>query len=179
MMKTVLDWVGSILFALVIALLVNAFVFQRMVVAGPSMEPTLRDADQLFVQKISHTLSRLPAYGDVVVIDSRLDRQRSIGDELTETVQKLRTQPNYFFVKRVIGRPGDVIEFKNGELWRNGTKLEEAYVMESRLHDPNRVIKVPQGHLFVMGDNRNQSLDSRRIGSIPLDHCLGIVFGKI
>lgn len=179
MFKTLWDWTSSIIIALAIALLVNAFVFQRMVVAGPSMEPTLRDADQLFVQKVTHTLSRMPDYGDVVVIDSRIDRQRSIGDELTESVQKLRTQPNYFYVKRVIGKPGDSIEFKQGLVYRNGQKLDEEYVMEPRIHDADRSLKVPPGHLFVMGDNRNNSLDSRRIGSIPLDHCLGIVFGKL
>ena len=179
MIKTLWDWGSSIVVALVIALLVNAFVFQRMVVAGPSMEPTLRDSDQLFVQKVTHTLSRLPSYDDVVVIDSRLNRKRSVADELTETVQKLRIQPNYFYVKRVIGRPGDTIEFKKGVVFRNGQRLEESYVMESMLHEADRIVQVPPGQLFVMGDNRNNSLDSRRIGAIPLDHCLGIVFGKL
>lgn len=179
MMKTIWEWMSSIVVALVIALLINAFAFQRMVVAGPSMEPTLRDSDQLFVQKITHTLSQLPDYGDVVVIDSRVGRKRNMSDELTETVQKLRMQPDYFFVKRVIGKPGDTIEFKNGAVWRNGEKLDEEYVKEPSGQDYNRIVKIPPGHLFVLGDNRNHSLDSRRIGSIPADHCLGIVFGKL
>ena len=78
MTKSIRQWLESIVFALAIALLVNAFLFQRMVVAGPSMEPNLKDGESLFVHKVAHTLARMPAYGDVVVLDSRIHRQRSI-----------------------------------------------------------------------------------------------------
>lgn len=179
MFKTIWDWASSIIVAIVIALLINAFVFQRMVVAGPSMEPTLNDGENLFVQKVTHTLSQVPAYGDVVVIDSRIHRTRNISDDLVEPVQKLLQQADYFYVKRVIGRPGDTIEIKNGLVFRNGQRLHEKYLNEPVSHDADKIVTVPPGHIFVMGDNRNNSLDSRRLGSIPLNHCLGIVMGKI
>lgn len=179
MLKSIWNWISSIVMALAIALFINAFVFQRMVVAGPSMEPTLNNGESLFVQKISHTLSRLPAYGDIVVIDSRLNRDRSLKDDLVEPVQKLLQQEDYFYVKRVIGRPGDTLEIKNGVLFRNGQLLNEPYLNEAVSQDSDRTMTVPPEHIFVMGDNRNNSLDSRRLGSIPLNHCLGNVFGKL
>ena len=179
MTKSIRQWAESIVFALAIALLINAFVFQRMVVAGPSMEPGLKDGDSLFVQKMAHTFSRLPDYGDIVVLDSRIHRQRSVRDDLTESFSRLLKQPDYFYVKRVIGRPGDTIEIKSGLVFRNGRRLDEPYIKDQGSRGRDQVFTVPPGHLFVMGDNRNNSMDSRYFGSIPLEHCLGVVFGKL
>ena len=179
MAKTIWEWMSSIVMAAVIALLINAFVLQRMVVAGPSMEPTLNDGENLFVQKVTHSLSQMPSYGDIVVIDSRIHRARNVSDDLVEPVQKLLKQADYFYVKRVIGKPGDTIEIKNGMVFRNGQRLDEQYVNEPVSRDADKTMSVPPGHIFVMGDNRNNSLDSRRLGSIPLNHCLGIVVGKL
>lgn len=71
------------------------------------------------------------------------------------------------------------VKLKNGVIFRNGHRFDEPYLTESVRHDADRTMTVPPGHLFVMGDNRNNSLDSRRIGSIPFNHCLGNVFGKL
>lgn len=177
--KTVWEWTTSIVIALAIALFINSFVFQRMVVAGPSMEPTLKDGEYLFVQKVAHTFDQLPSYGDVVVIDSRIQRERSIKDDLVEPVGKWIHQPDYVYVKRVVGRPGDTLEFKNGSVYRNGQLLNETYLKDTISHYADKMVTVPPGHIFVMGDNRNNSLDSRGIGSIPLNHCLGNVLGKM
>lgn len=179
MVKTLWEWVSSIVIALAIALFVNAFVFQRMVVAGPSMEPTLYDGENLFVEKLTHSLSKIPAYGDIVVIDSRINRTRNISDDLVEPVRKLLKQENYFYVKRVIGRPGDTIAINDGIVFRNGQRLHETYLNGSMFFEADQTVIVPPNHIFVMGDNRSNSLDSRRLGSIPLNHCLGSVVGKI
>jgi len=177
--KALWNWISSIVIALAIALFVNAFVFQRMVVAGPSMEPTLYDGENLFVEKLTHSLSKIPAYGDIVVIDSRINRMRNITDDLVEPVQKMLRHIDYFYVKRVIGRPGDTIAIKDGAVFRNGQKLHEQYLAGPVSFETYKTVTVPPGHVFVMGDNRNNSLDSRRLGSIPLNHCLGSVFGKM
>ncbi|HWR31400.1 MAG TPA: signal peptidase I [Negativicutes bacterium] len=179
MAKTIWDWVTSIVIALAIAIFINAFVFQRMVVAGPSMEPTLKDGEYLLVQKVTHTFDQLPAYGDVVVIDSRIQRERSVTDDLVEPIGKWLNKSDYVYVKRVVGRPGDTLEFNNGSVYRNGQLLNETYVKEEDRHYADKTVTVPPGHIFVMGDNRNNSLDSRWLGSIPLNHCLGNVFGKL
>ena len=179
MARTIWDWVSSIIIALAIALFVNAFVFQRMVVAGPSMEPTLYEGESLFVEKVTHSLAQIPAYGDIVVIDSRIKRMRNISDDLVEPVQKLLKQADYFYVKRVIGRPGDTIAIKDGAVFRNGRRLQELYLNGPMQDEPDKTVTVPPGHIFVMGDNRNNSMDSRLMGSIPLKHCLGSVLGSL
>jgi len=176
--KTIGDWISSIVIALALALFINAFVFQRMVVAGPSMEPTLHDGENLFVQKVVHTFAQMPDYGDVVVIDSRIHRERSVKDDLVDPIEKWLSQPEYVYVKRVIGKPGDTLEFRNGAVYRNKNLLAETYLKEQASSYEDKTVIVPEGHIFVMGDNRNNSLDSRRLGSIPLDHCLGSVLGK-
>ncbi|MNJ75537.1 Signal peptidase I S [compost metagenome] len=79
-----------------------------------------------------------------------------------------------FYVKRVIGLPGDTIEVKGGELYRNGTLLDEPYIKEAMLNNYEQVWEIPEDHVFVMGDNRNNSNDSRSIGPVPQDHIMGI-----
>ncbi|MNC74020.1 Signal peptidase I S [compost metagenome] len=79
-----------------------------------------------------------------------------------------------FYVKRVIGLPGDAIEVKNGNVFRNGEQLNETYIKEAMDVGTDQVWEVPEDHIFVMGDNRNNSNDSRSIGPIPQDHVMGI-----
>jgi len=78
-----------------------------------------------------------------------------------------------FWIKRVIGKAGDRLEFKNGKVYRDGVPLDEPYVKEPMLYTSDEVIVVPEGHIFVMGDNRNNSFDSRMVGPIPVDHVIG------
>ena len=120
----------------------------------------------------------MPDYGDVVVIDSLIHRERSVKDDLVDPIEKWLSQPEYVYVKRVIGKPGDTLEFRNGAVYRNKNRLAETYLKEQASSYEDKTVIVPPGHIFVMGDNRNNSLDSRRLGSIPLDHCLGSVLGK-
>ena len=85
-------------------------------------------------------------------------------------------QTNDVWVKRVIGRPGDVLEFKDGHVWRNGEQLQEPYTKDTKMnYTRSTSVTVPEGHVFVMGDNRNHSSDSRFIGPVPVDHVLGFV----
>ena len=84
-----------------------------------------------------------------------------------------RDENRVYYVKRVIGKPGDVLEISSGELYRNGEKLEEPYIKETMNAFSQGKWEVPDGHVFVMGDNRNHSDDSRSIGAVPLNHVLG------
>ncbi|GAX91452.1 signal peptidase I [Effusibacillus lacus] len=176
LLREFFGWIRSIGVAFVFALLISVFVFQPTKVLGGSMEPTLQDKEIIYISKILHTLNSLPDYGDVVIIDSRIDRKRSILDDFTEnpifTLFGKKVEHN-IWVKRVIGRPGDVLEFKNHKVYRNGQELAEPYIKELMHFSTDEKIKVPEGHIFVMGDNRNNSRDSRNIGSIPVDHVLG------
>lgn len=174
------DWIGSIAFALALAIIINAFVLQPTRVSGPSMMPTLQDQDYLFISKLSHTLNQLPEYGDIVVIDSRVYRDRSVKDDLTQPLttylnayKPLAEADHSVWIKRVIGKPGDVLEFKAGKVFRNGEALNESYTNGPMLYTSDAKVVIPENHVFVMGDNRNNSSDSRYIGPVPVDHVLG------
>lgn len=179
-LKEIGSWIASLGVALVAAFLISTFIFQPYKVEGHSMEPTLDDQQRIYVSKLSHSFSYLPKYGDIVVIDSRVDRDRLFKDDLLENPLLQLISGNVkservYFVKRVIGKPGDVLEFKDHRVYRNGELLEEAYLTEPMIYVSDKEWVVPENHIFVLGDNRNHSLDSQSLGFIPLDHVLGIM----
>lgn len=167
---------SSFFLAILLAILINVFVFQPYNVEGHSMDPTLHNQEHIYVSKISHTFSKLPSYGDIVIIDSRVSRERSLKDDFMDSAL-IRLVTSYndrsYYVKRVIGKPGDVIEVKKGKVYRNGNVLDEPYIMEAMNTASKKKWTVPKDHVFVMGDNRNHSTDSREIGFCPLDHVIG------
>lgn len=180
LIKEVFVWIGSIVIAVVCALAINIFIFQPTEVRGSSMEATLSNQDRVIVSKIIHTLSSEPEYGDIIVIDSRVERRRTLKDDVIESFKYnvftyyLFDQPEHvFWIKRVIGKAGDELEFHGGKVIRNGTPLEEPYINGPMEYTSSKKIVVPEGHVFVMGDNRNYSKDSRHIGFVPLDHVIG------
>ena len=137
------------------------------------MLPTLHNADSTFALKIQSDYE----YGDIVIIDSRIDERRSWLDPVLEhplVARLLGEEAEYLWVKRVVGKPGDMLEFRDGQVIRNGTPIEEPYVLEPMQSSPEPVV-VPEGSVFVMGDNRNNSTDSRMIGSIPRENVIGKV----
>lgn len=174
--RKIRSWVGSLAIAYILSLLIGIFLLQPYRVDGHSMDPTLRDSQRLFVSKLSHTFSYMPEYGDIVIIDSRVNRDRTFVDDVMENplIQLLTgDEDRIYYVKRVIGKPGDVLELTGGQLYRNGERLEESYIKEEMNAFVGGLWEVPEGHVFVMGDNRNHSDDSRSIGYIPLNHVLG------
>ncbi|PZE22017.1 signal peptidase I [Paenibacillus xerothermodurans] len=171
------SWAGSIGIAFLCTLLIGIFIIQPTNVLGHSMDPTLHSEQRIFVSKISHTFQQEPNYGDIVVIDSRVARDRSVVDDVLEhpLIALLRGEADHhFYIKRVIGKPGDVLEFKDHRVYRNGEPVDEPYLKERMNYTSTEKIVVPEKHLFVMGDNRNNSKDSRNIGTIPLEHVLGV-----
>lgn len=171
------SWVGSIGAAIGCALLIGIFIIQPTKVMGHSMDPTLHDQQRIFISKISHTFNLEPQYGDIVILDSRVDRERTFADDLVEhpliSLFTHEEDNQTIYVKRVIGKPGDVLEFKNHQVIRNGEPLNEPYLNETMNYSSSEKLTVPTDHIFVMGDNRNNSKDSRNIGFIPIDHVLG------
>lgn len=172
---------GTILISIIVALLVIIFLFQPTSVNGPSMENTLHNGDKIIINKTQNIFHGIPNYEDIVIIDSRVGRERRFIDNIMDPlkynliVSKITgNEDEIFWVKRVIGKPGDVIEFKEGKVVRNGEILDESYIKEPMLYQSDEKITVPEKSIFVMGDNRNESRDSRVIGCVPMDH----VFGK-
>ena len=143
--------VDTVLPALVIAVLINLFVAQGTYVHGQSMEPNLHTDQRLIVEKVSYRL-RDPRRGDIVVV-------RVPDHEVP-------------LIKRVIGLPGETVEIREGRVWVDGQPLDEVYLenIQQRDYGPSTV---PDLHVFVMGDNRNHSNDSRFFGPVHVDQIWG------
>lgn len=177
----VLEWIYAILIALAIAIVVHTFLIQPTRVSGESMVPTLHNGEYLLISKISHDFNEVPNYGDIVIIDSRVEYPRTWKDDISEPLVTYlaffnsKYQTKNVWVKRVIGRPGDTLAFHDGKVWRNGEALDEPYINEPMEYSRKGEITIPDGYVFCMGDNRNHSSDSRFIGPVPIDHVLGTV----
>ncbi|NPA31563.1 MAG: signal peptidase I [Chloroflexi bacterium] len=135
--------------ALYIAL--NA-VTARIRVEGYSMVPTLRGGEFILVNRLAYRFGRLPQRGDIIVFRPE---NNGLGD----------------YIKRVVGLPGDEILVQNGTVFVNNQPLYEPYVLEKPFY--SGYWKVPEGHIFVLGDNRNHSTDSHILGPIPLERVIG------
>jgi signal peptidase I len=159
----ILDWLKYILAAILIGLLLVIFVIQRNAVIGDSMDPTLVQNDQVLVEKVSKYFGGIN-YGDIVTIRTRDLPQHENG-------------PN--IIKRIIGVPGDSISIHDDGIYRNGERLTESYLAAdvlTEVRDPQYAeVTLGENEYYVMGDNREVSLDSRSIGAIPLSHMIGEV----
>jgi signal peptidase I len=188
--KEVLSLSKSILFGLILVILIHSFILQPYKVEGSSMEPTLvgtdtlhkeKVGDRLIVLKSTYLLGGEPEYNDIVIIDKRVNRERAILEHFLESpIISIISgkKEDSFWVKRVIGLPGDTLEYKDGYVYRNGNMLKEEYIKED-MNFPFKTAVVEDNHVFVMGDNRNGSRDSREIGSIPNDNIIGKVILRI
>ncbi|MFW5647453.1 MAG: signal peptidase I [Candidatus Alkaliphilus sp. MAG34] len=163
MKDEMIEWAKTIVISLVIALLITTFI-KPTIVKNFSMSPTLEENDFLIINRFLYKRGE-PKRGDIVVFRSNLR---------TETgKQKL-------LIKRIIAIPGDKIEITEGEIYINGSKLEENYVAdEYTMGDID--LTVPENEIFVMGDNRGNSLDSRDgiLGLVDFDTVIGKAFVRI
>lgn len=162
--KESLEWVKAIAVALILAIIIRYFFFAPIVVDGQSMMPTLEHNDRMIVNKIGYTLGE-PDRFDIVVFHA---------------------PENKDYIKRVIGLPGDTLFYKNDVLYINGEPVEEPYLEQYKklstrkpftpdfhLRDVTGFDKIPEGHIFVLGDNRQHSKDSRTIGVVPIEQVVG------
>jgi signal peptidase I len=166
-----------IIIALVVALLVKTFLIQAFYIPSGSMEETLQIGDRVLVMKIPYYLHE-PNRGDVVVFEDPHPaeaRQRGIVGGFAHWVFEgigVQHPDNEDFIKRVIGLPNETVWAKGGRVFVDGTPLEEPYLQESTQDFPRT--QVPEGQLFVMGDNRDNSDDSRfNLGFVPIDSVIG------
>jgi signal peptidase I len=166
--RSAVEWVAVIVGALVVALVVKTFLFQAFYIPSASMEPTLRKGDRVLVNKLSYDLHDLHR-GDIVVFE--LPPEKVGADGIKD------------LIKRVIGLPGETIETREGIVYINDKKIDEPYlpdgVTTNKPPIPRQV--VPDGHIFVMGDNRDNSADSRYAtrGPIPIDTVVGRAFVQV
>lgn len=260
--REIVEWILYIVAAVVIAAVLNVFIFQITRVDGNSMVPTLAHGDLYVISKLGNVANSYPDHEDMVVVDSRLlylldkdgepikstsgdivyycaeedgngkyvlcqtdsfffatDNQGQMlrmtkeedgsytldeNDRASEVVMHKRTIGldfyevfrynaitglftgdsigHVYYVKRVIGLPGDVLEFdgENGTVTRNGELLDETYINQTEFPVyADGTVTVEDGYVYVMGDNRNHSKDSRMIGQIPVENVLGTLAFKI
>jgi signal peptidase I len=165
--STIREYFESIVITAIIALFATTFVVQAFKIPTGSMESSLLIGDHLLVNKFVYGmhdgfLSRILPYKD-------LNR----GDVI---VFKYPKNPEVAYVKRLIGLPGDRVEITGRDVSINGKKLEEKYTQfidPSSVYELSRTYDVPQGQYFAMGDNRDNSQDSRFWGFVPRDHIIG------
>jgi signal peptidase I len=179
-LKEVIGWGLTILFAVFIALILNLFVFQPRQVFGDSMFPTLHNGDIGIISKVGHTIGLEPQYNDIVVIDSRVEHVHTLLDDLSDSLKYniiasalFKQKDQTYWIKRVIGKPGDTIEIENNKVYRNGKALVEPYINEDMVYPSGEKVVVPAKYVYVMGDNRNNSKDSRVIGCVPYKNIIG------
>ena len=160
-MKNLLEWIRDIVIAVIIAAIILAF-FKPIIVQQESMQPNFYSGDYVITSRQAYKLFGDPKRGDVIVFKSHLYYEKGKQKNL---------------IKRIIGLPGDSVEIKNGDVYINGELLQEEYVAEQGLSGEMEAVTVPEGRLFVMGDNRRVSQDSRSpaVGTIEMESIVGKV----
>ena len=187
--KEILEWVYCIIIALVLALLVRYFIGTPTIVQQPSMFPTLKEGQRLILNRTVRITHSLPKRGEIITFEApsksyfsaaEADLENPIA-EYNYNINNVFSKFRYYvleigkdsYIKRVIGLPGEHVKIENGKVYINGEELQEDYleptVETDSLNGPFTDIVVPENCVFVMGDNRAQSTDSRRFGCIPLE----------
>ena len=142
--KEIFSWISIIVVAAVIALVLNLFIIANSRVPSASMENTIMTGDRVVGFRLTY-LFQEPKRGDVIIF-------------------KFPDDESLYYVKRIIGEPGDIIDIKDGKIYLNNseTPLEEDYIKEPMIPEADMHFEVPDGAYFCLGDNRNSSEDSRR-----------------
>lgn len=164
--RTILDWVKAVAIAIVIVYAVQTFLFANYVVHGQSMMPTIHNGNRVIVNKIDYDIGKPKRFQLIVFHYSKKED----------------------FIKRVIGLPGDSLYYKNDVLYVNGKAMKEPYLKPYKeriqsglltndftLKEKTGRARVPKGYVFVLGDNRRNSFDSRYFGFVPISKIVGKV----
>ncbi|MEC4813725.1 MAG: signal peptidase I [Scytonema sp. PMC 1069.18] len=145
--------------ALCLAILIRTFIAEPRYIPSDSMLPTLLRGDRLVVEKVSYLL-RSPDFGDIIVFQP------------PEELQRRGYPKDQAFIKRIIGTPGEIVSIASGKVYLDGKPIQEDYIAEPP-NLPMEGQKVPADDFFVMGDNRNDSNDSRYWGFLPRRNIIG------
>lgn len=187
--KEIWEWVYTIAIAIIIAMVIKGFIFDIVKVDGSSMFPTLVDGDRLIVTKLGYK----PKQGDIIILDSEYKNREAYYDKIAEVngdsdfgfFDKLLAKKDMpenlkkkYYVKRIIAMPGQTLDLIDGKVYVDGEQLDEEYydgITSSIDPTVEYPITVEDDMVFVMGDNRTRSKDSRssELGQVPYDAILG------
>ncbi len=194
--KDILEWIVCILIAFVLALLIRYYIGTPTIVKQSSMHPTLEQNQRLILNRWSRTTKKMPERGDIITFEAP-DKKYIAQNEFNsnDVIAKYSNEPtNWFsnfvfhvleirkesYIKRVIGLPGDHVQISDGKVYINGEEFDEPYLQDSVTTNMGKYafsdLVVPDNCVFVLGDNRNFSTDSRVFGCIPLEKIEGTVW---
>lgn len=198
-LQDILEWIGCIVIAVILALLIKYFIGTPTIVKKTSMYPTLKDEERLILNRIPRTLHQMPERGDIITFKEP-SKYYLTKEELNESVvARYENEPDSLwkkftynvleinkpsYIKRVIALPGEHVEIKNNKVYINGEELDEsAYLGADVITDNGRGectdFIVPENCVFAMGDNRTGSMDCRCFGCIPLEKIEGKVLIRL
>ena len=178
--REILEWVLTVVAAVMIALPIRAFAFELVRVDGISMDSTLVNGEIMFVSKYDYASTWLSMPWQNEQAKEEAARITTGGDpqRFDVVICRYPGRGDTYFVKRVVGLPGDTVELKDGYLYIINEKVDEPYIQDEyrkgwlNTYGP---YTVPEGHFFVMGDHRNDSNDSRSQGALPRSMIVGHV----
>ena len=196
--KDAIEWVICIFIALVIAILFRYYVGTPTIVKQPSMYPTLKEDQRLWLNRIDRTMKKLPERGDIITFEAPSTTSLSLAEREESVIARYEKEPKSLwgkfsyhvlelkkmsYIKRVIGLPGDHILIENGKVYINGEIFEESYLQPGVVTDNGKGyctdLTVPENTVFAMGYNRTQSTDCRSFGCIPLERIESKVWIRI
>ena len=190
--NNILEWTLCILLALIIALLTRYYIITATVIKQSSMYPTLKENQRIIISRTKRITKSQYQVGDIITFEAPSKIKQGAEVDVSNPVAIYNYEPQglmnklvYYvleinkisYIKRVIGIAGDRVQIKDGKVYVNGEELKEEYLPEGTTTKTvyyNDVI-VPEGCVYVMGDNRDQSMDSRTFGCIPLEKVEGKV----
>lgn len=186
--KDIMEWIVCIVIALIIAILFRYFIGTPTIVKQPSMYPTLKENQRLWLNRWDRTTKKMPNKGDIITFEAPSKSVLTEEELQKSVVARYEDEPNGIFkkftynileigkisyIKRVIGLPGDHVVIKDGKVFINDNELEEKYLQSGVVTDDGKGncvdLIVPDNTVFAMGDNRSQSTDCRCFGCIPLE----------
>lgn len=190
--KEILEWCFCIFLALIIALVTRYYIFTSTMVKQTSMYPTLKENQRVLLSRTKRITNGQYKRGDIITFEAPSEVKKGIDVDLSNKVAIYNYEPEsvmeklaYYvleltkmsYIKRVIAIEGDRVQIANDKVYVNGEELIEEYLPEgttTKIVYYNDVV-VPEGCVFVMGDNRDESMDSRTFGCIPLEKVEGKV----
>ena len=186
--KDIMEWIVCIVIALIMAILFRYFIGTPTIVKQPSMYPTLKENQRLWLNRWDRTTKKMPNKGDIITFEAPSKSVLTEEELQKSVVARYENEPNGIlkkftynvleigkisYIKRVIGLPGDHVVIKDGKVFINDNELEEKYLQSGVVTDDGKGncvdLIVPDNTVFAMGDNRSQSTDCRCFGCIPLE----------